>query len=195
VHIAHAIDLDDKDIEILERVQCGVAHNPISNAKSGHGTARVVDMMNAGVRLGLGTDGPMSSNSLNFFSTMRSAALMQRAKYGNSTLMKPQEIVEMATIGGARSLYMDDKIGSIENGKLADIIVIETKSPNMVPCYDYFAAVVFQAEPSNVVTTIINGKLIMENRDLKTYDIREDRETMNRLKQDIAPFARELENK
>ena len=65
----------------------------------------------------------------------------------------------------------------------------------MVPCYDYYAAVVFQAEPSNVSTTIINGKIVMENREMKTIDIREDRETMNRIKQDITPFARELEIK
>jgi cytosine/adenosine deaminase-related metal-dependent hydrolase len=195
VHIAHAIHLDDKDIEILKRAQCGVAHNPIANAKSGHGTAKVFDMMKAGVRIGIGTDGPMSNNSLNLFATMRAVALMQRVKYQNNTLMRPKEILEMATIGGARSLYMDDKIGSIESGKLADVIVIETKSPNMVPCYDHYAAVVFQAEPSNVSTTIINGKIVMENREIKTIDIREYREIMNGIKQDIAPFARELEIK
>ena len=193
VHIAHAIHLDDKDIEILNRVQCGVAHNPIANAKSGHGIARVFEMMTAGVRIGIGTDGPMSNNSLNLFATMRAVALMQRVKYKNNTLMRPAEILEMATIGGARSLYMDDKIGSIETGKRADIIVIETKSPNMVPCYDYYAAVVFQTEPSNVSTTIINGKIVMENREMQTIDIKEDREIMNRIKQDITPFARELE--
>lgn len=195
VHIAHAIHLDDRDIEILKRVQCGVAHCPISNAKSGHGTARILDMMQADVKIGLATDGPMSNNSLNFFATMRAAVLMQRVKFRNSTLMRPEEIVEMATIGGARSLYMDDKIGSIERGKLADIVIIETKSPNMVPCYDYYAAVVFQAEPSNVSTTIINGKIIMENREMKTIDVEEDREILNRIKQEIAPFAKELETK
>jgi 5-methylthioadenosine/S-adenosylhomocysteine deaminase len=142
--------------------------------------------MKAGVRIGLGTDGPMSNNALNLFATMRAVALMQRVKYQNNTLMRPLEIIEMATIGGARSLYMDDKIGSIEPGKLADIIVIETKSPNMVPCYDHYAAMVFQAEPSNVSTTIINGKLVMENRVMKTIDIQEDFEIMNRIKQDIA---------
>lgn len=195
VLLAHAIDLDEKDIEILEQVQCGVAHNPISNAKSGHGTARIVEMMDAGVRIGLGTDGPMSSNALNLFAVMRTAAYMQRVRFENSTLMRPEEIVEMATIGGARSLYMDHEIGSIETGKLADIIVIDTKSPNMVPCYDYYAAVVFQAGPSNVSTTVINGKIIMEERELKTFDIRRDREIMNNLAQEIAPFARELEIK
>jgi len=195
VHMAHAIHLDNKDIEILKRVQCGVSHNPIANAKSGHGTARIHDMMKAGVRIGIGTDGPMSNNSLNLFATMRAVALMQRVKHQNNTLMRPLEILEMATIGGARSLYMDDQIGSIEPGKLADIIVIETKSPNMVPCYDYYAAIVFQAEPSNVSTTIINGKIVMENREMKTIDTEEDRKIMNRIKQDIAPFARELEVK
>jgi 5-methylthioadenosine/S-adenosylhomocysteine deaminase len=195
VHMAHAIHLNDEDIEILKRVQCGVAHNPIANSKSGHGTARIFDMMKAGVRIGLGTDGPMSNNSLNLFATMRSTALMQRVKYNNNTLMRPLEILEMATIEGAKSLYMDDQIGSLEPGKLADIIVIETKSPNMVPCYDHFAAVVFQAEPSNVSTTIINGEIIMENREMKTIDIEEDRKIMNRIKQDISPYARELEIK
>jgi len=195
VHAAHAIHLDDEDIKILKRVQCGVAHNPIANAKSAHGIARVHDMKMAGVRIGLGTDGPMSNNSLNLFAVMRTVALMQRVKYKNNTLMKPKEILEMATIGGARSLYMEDRIGSIEPGKLADIIIIETKSPNMVPSYDPFATVVFQAEPSNVSTTIINGKIIMENREMKTVDIEEDREIMNRIRKDIAPFARELEIK
>jgi cytosine/adenosine deaminase-related metal-dependent hydrolase len=193
VHCAHAIHLDDEDIEIMNRIQCGVAHSPISNAKAGHGTARIHEMMTAGVRIGIATDGPMSNNSLNFFTTMRAVALMQRARYHNNTLMKPLEILEMATIGGARSLYMEDEIGSIETGKLADIIIIETNSPNMVPCYDYYAAVVFQAEPSNVSTTIINGQIIMENREMRTIDIEKDREMMNRIKEDIAPFARELE--
>jgi 5-methylthioadenosine/S-adenosylhomocysteine deaminase len=193
VHAAHAIHLDDSDIEIMKRVQCGVAHNPIANSKSGHGIARVHDMMMAGVRIGLGTDGPMSNNSLNLFATMRTTALMQRVKYKDNTLMRPVEILEMATIGGARSLYMEDKIGSIETGKLADIIIIETQSPNMVPLYDPFAAVVFQAEPYNVSITIINGEIIMEDREMKTVDIEEDRETMNRMRHDIAPFARELE--
>jgi cytosine/adenosine deaminase-related metal-dependent hydrolase len=195
VHAAHAIHLDDQDIEILKHVQCGVAHNPIANAKSGHGIARVYDMMKAGVRIGLGTDGPMSNNSLNLFATMRAVALMQRIKYKDNTLMRPAEILEMATIGGARSLYMDDKIGSIEAGKLADIILIETKLPNMVPFYDPFAAVVFQAEPYNVSTTIINGEIIMVNREMKSVDIEEDREIMNLIKRDIAPFAGQLEIK
>jgi 5-methylthioadenosine/S-adenosylhomocysteine deaminase len=101
----------------------------------------------------------------------------------------------MATIDGARLLYMDDQIGSIEPGKLADIIIIETKSPNMVPVYDPCAAVVFQAEPSNVSTTMINGKIVMENREMKTVDIKEDREVMNCIKRDIAPYAREIEIK
>lgn len=192
VHIAHAIHLDDEDIEILKRVQCGVSHNPIANAKSAHGIARVFEMMKAGIRIGIGTDGPMSNNSLNLFATMRAVALMQRVQNKDNTIMRPVDILEMATIGGARSLYMDE-IGSIEAGKLADIIVIETKSPNMVPCYDYIAAVVFQAEPSNVATTIIHGKIIMENREMKTIDIKEDREIMNRIRNDIAPYARELE--
>ncbi len=109
VHAAHAIHLDDRDIDILKRVQCGVAHNPIANAKAAHGIARIHEMLKAGLRIGLGTDGPMSNNSLNLFATMRTTALMQRIKYQDNTLMKPVEILEMATIGGARSLFMDDQ--------------------------------------------------------------------------------------
>ena len=195
VHAAHAIHLDDKDIEILNRVQCGVSHNPIANAKSAHGIARVYEMMKAGVRIGLGTDGPMSNNSLNLFATMRVTALMQRVKNRNNILMRPVELLELATIDGARSLYMENRIGSIEPGKLADIIIIETKSPNMMPHYDPYATVVFQAEPSNVSTTIINGQVIMEDREMKTIDLHESREAIYRIKQEISPFARELEGK
>ncbi len=193
VHLAHAIYLDDKDIEIIKNIKCGVAHNPVANAKSGHGIARAFDMKKAGVRMGIGTDGPMSCNSLNLFETMRGVAMMQRAQYKNATLMKPIEIVEMATIGGAESLQMEDKIGSLEKGKFADIIVIETKSPNMVPCYDYYAALVFQAQPFNVVTTVINGEIVMENRKLQTFNVEDDHEIMKHIEQKIRPFAKELE--
>jgi cytosine/adenosine deaminase-related metal-dependent hydrolase len=195
VHAAHAIHLDDNDIAILKRVQCGVSHNPIANAKSGHGIAKVYEMMQAGVRIGLGTDGPMSNNSLNLFATMRTTAMMQRVQHRNNILMRPSEILELATIGGARSLYMDKKIGSIEPGKLADIIIIETHAPNMVPLYDPYAAVVFQAEPYNVTTTIVDGKIIMENREILTVDVAEDHEAMDRIRRDIEAFASELEVK
>ena len=195
VHAAHAIHLDEKDIETLKRVQCGVSHNPIANAKSAHGIARVYKMMKAGVRIGLGTDGPMSNNSLNLFATMRVTALLQRVRNRDNILMRPIELLELATIEGARSLYMENSIGSIEPGKLADIIIIETKSPNMVPLYDPYAAVVFQAEPFNVSSTIINGEVIMENREMNTVDQHESREVMNLLKQNITPFALKLGSK
>jgi len=195
VNIAHAINLTDEDLIILKSVQCGVSHNPISNAKAGHSIARVYEMKQGDVRIGIGTDGPMSSNSLDLFATMRAVALLQRIKYKDSTIMNPIEIVEMATIGGAGSLHMEEKIGSIETGKLADVIIVDTKAPNMVPSYNPYAALVFQAEAANVMTTIINGKIIMEERTLRTFDRAEDLKNMEAIVRAISPFAKELEIK
>ena len=109
--------------------------------------------------------------------------------------MTPDVVVKMATIGGAQALNLDKKIGSIEPGKLADIVIIETKSPNMMPNYDPFATLVFQANPSNVDTTIVNGKIIVENKKLKTYDIKKNIKQMKEIENDIAKFAKELAEK
>lgn len=195
VLLAHAIHLTDADLDLINARGAAVAYNPMANAKGATGIARAYEMLNKGVKVGLGTDGPMSSNQVDLFRTLSYAANMQRVKYQDRTIMTPDVVVRMATIGGAQALNMADKIGSLEAGKLADVIVVETRSPNMMPNYDVFATLVFQANPSNVDTTIINGRIVVEDKQLKTYDIEQNRQQMKAIEADIAEFARGLAQK
>lgn len=195
VLLAHAIHLNEKDLDIIKKREVSIAYNPMANAKGATGIARAYEMLNKNIKVGLGTDGPMSSNQVDLFRTLSYASSMQRLKYNDRTIMTPDVVVKMATIGGAQALNLDKKIGSIEPGKLADIVIIETKSPNMMPNYDPFATLVFQANPSNVDTTIVNGKIIVENKKLKTYDIKKNMKQMKEIENDIAKFAKELAEK
>lgn len=195
VLLAHAIHLNEKDLDIIKKREASIAYNPMANAKGATGIARAYEMLNKNIKVGLGTDGPMSSNQIDLFRTLSYASSMQRLKYNDRTIMTPDVVVKMATIGGAQALNLDKKIGSIEPGKLADIVIIETKSPNMMPNYDPFATLVFQANPSNVDTTIVNGKIIVENKKLKTYDIKKNIKQMKEIENDIAKFAKELAEK
>ncbi|MCX3067811.1 amidohydrolase [Cetobacterium somerae] len=195
VLLAHAIHLNEKDLDIIKKREVSIAYNPMANAKGATGIARAYKMLNKNIKVGLGTDGPMSSNQVDLFRTLSYASSMQRLKYNDRTIMTPDIVVKMATIGGAQALNLDKKIGSIEPGKLADIVIIETKSPNMMPNYDPFATLVFQANPSNVDTTIVNGKIIVENKKLKTYDIKKNIKQMKEIENDIAKFAKELAEK
>ena len=195
VLLAHAIHLNEKDLDIIKKREVSIAYNPMANAKGATGIARAYEMLNKNIKVGLGTDGPMSSNQVDLFRTLSYASSMQRLKYNDRTIMTPDIVVKMATIGGAQALNLDKKIGSIEPGKLADIVIIETKSPNMMPNYDPFATLVFQANSSNVDTTIVNGKIIVENKKLKTYDIKTNIKQMKEIENDIAKFAKELAEK
>lgn len=190
--LAHAIHLNDKDLDLIKKYECSVSYNPMANAKGATGIARAYEMLEKDIKVGIGTDGPMSSNQVDLFRTLSYASNMQRLKYNDRTIMVPKEIVRMATMGGAEALNLDKKIGSIEKGKMADIIILETKSPNMMPNYNPYATIVFQGNGSNVDTTIVNGKIVVEDKKLKTYDIEKNRKNMKEIEKDIAEFAKEL---
>jgi len=165
----------------------------MANAKGATGIARAHEMLEMGIeKIGLGTDGPMSSNQVDILKTLSYAVNMQRIKYNDRTIMTPDIVVKMATMGGAKTLNMDDKIGSLEEGKKADIVIIETESPNMMPNYDPYATIVFQAHPGNIRTTIVNGKVVVEDRKLKTYDMKKLKKDIDEMTEDITEFAREL---
>ncbi|WP_426710840.1 amidohydrolase [Cetobacterium sp. SF1] len=195
VLIAHGIHLNEKDLNIIKENNVGISYNPMANAKGATGIAPAYEMLKKHIKVGLGTDGPMSSNQVDLFRTLSYASTMQRLKYNDRTIMTPETIIEMATIGGAKALNLDHKIGSIEKGKLADIIIVETTSPNMVPNYDPYATLVFQANGSNVDTTIVNGKIIVENKKLITYSMEQNNKDMNEIQKDIKEFAKELAKK
>lgn len=195
VVLAHGIHFSEKDIELVKQADAGVAYNPMANAKGATGMAPAWEMYRDDVRIGLGTDGPMSSNQVDLWRTLSYASTMQRLKHDDRTIMIPEQVIEMATLGGAKSLHMEDKIGSLAVGKQADIIIVETQSANMMPNYDPYATLVFQANPSNVDTTIVNGKVVMENRQMQTVTLDEIRPTIDAMEADIADFAKELAKK
>ncbi|MGL5758248.1 amidohydrolase [Plesiomonas sp.] len=167
---AHAIMVDEKDIDLLKKYDVGVAHNMSANIKSAKGVAPVTQMLEKGVRVGLGTDGPMSGNTLTTMDELGQVAKVHKLATKDRAAMPPLTVVEMATMGSARALHMEDKIGSLENGKLADVIVVDTKAPNMVPMYNPFAALVYGAYGANVRHTIVDGKVLMQDRKVLTLD-------------------------
>lgn len=137
----------------------------------------------------------MSSNQVDLWRTLSYTANMQRLKHNDRTIMIPEQVIELSTIGGARALHMEDQIGSLEVGKKADIIIVETQSPNMMPNYNPYATLVYQANPSNVSTTIVNGDIVMEEREIKNIDMDEMQQAVRAIEADIAEFAKELSKK
>lgn len=167
---AHMILVDDKDIELVKESDMGVAHNMSANIKSAKGVSPALKMYDQDVRIGLGTDGPMSGNTLSTIDEFNQVAKVHKLVNKDRAAMPPIKVIDMATMGAAKALHMEDRIGSLEEGKLADIIVVDTKAPNMVPVYNPYSALVYSANSGNVRHTIVDGKILMENRKMLTVD-------------------------
>lgn len=165
---AHVNHLDEEDMDLLKKHGVGIAHNPKANTKGNNGYSPSWDMVNKGLDVGLGTDGPMSSNQMDIINVMGYAAVVARTNHGDNAKFTPYELVELATIGGARVLDMDDEIGSLEVGKKADIVIVDTDAPNTQPNYDPFATLAFSAYPQNVTHTIVDGQVIVADGKLTT---------------------------
>ena len=188
----HVIFVNDSDIKILKEKNVGIAHNMVANIKSAKGVSPALKMFDEGLRVGLGTDGPMSGNTLDLVSQLGYVAKVHKLETKDRAAMPPYKVVEMATIGGAKALHMEDKIGSLEEGKLADVIIIDTKSLNMQPIYDPYSAIVYSMLPGDVKTTIVNGKIIMENKKIKTYDVNKARKDLKSLEETVKAEAKKL---
>ncbi|MEO5568237.1 MAG: amidohydrolase, partial [Gemmatimonadaceae bacterium] len=167
---AHAVWLDDADIQILAKRKVAVSHNPESNMKLASGTARVPAMRTAAVNVGLGTDGAASNNDLDMFEAMRQAALLQKHATRDPRALPARDALAMATIEGARALGLADRIGSLEAGKRADLIVVSMASARQTPMYDPISHLVYVARGEDVRTSIVNGKVLMRDRKMLTLD-------------------------
>ncbi|EKF9274451.1 amidohydrolase [Vibrio cholerae] len=167
---AHMILVDDNDIELVKASEMGVAHNMSANIKSAKGVSPALKMYDQGVRIGLGTDGPMSGNTLSTIDEFNQVAKVHKLVNHDRAAMPPLKVIDMATMGAAKALHMEEKIGSLEVGKLADMIVIDIKAPNMVPIYNPYSALVYSANSGNVRHAIIDGKLVMQDRQIHTVD-------------------------
>lgn len=178
---AHCIFATDADIALLKARDVGVSHNMEANIKSAKGVAPAWKMFKDGVRIGLGTDGPMSGNTLDVIGQLGYVAKVNKLANHDRNIMPAIDVVEMATMGGALALHMEDKIGSLEVGKLADLIVLDNSSTVMTPFYDAYSTLVYAASPRDVRTTIINGRIVMEDRKIKTVNVAEIRDHMRLL--------------
>ena len=167
---AHGIWLTPSDRAILKEAGVGVAHCPQSNMKLASGTAPVREMLAEGLRLGLGTDGAASNNDLDMFEEMLTAALLAKHASGDPTVAPAPAVLEMATLGGARALGMEDRIGSLEPGKHADMVVVALDEPRMHPLYDPVSHLVYVAKGADVRHVVVEGRVIMRDRRVLTLD-------------------------
>lgn len=167
---AHVIFVTESDIELMKLRDIGIAHNMVANIKSAKGVSPALKMFDDGLNIGLGTDGPMSGNTLDIIGQMGYVAKLHKLVNKDRSAMPPYKVVEMATIGGARAIHREDELGSLERGKLADIVIVETKSTNMQPIFDPYSVLVYSANASNVDTVIVNGKIVVADKTLQTYD-------------------------
>jgi len=165
---AHVIQANEKEIDILKKYEVGIAHNPQSNMKLAAGVAPIPLMLKKGLRVGLGTDGAASNNDLSLWEEMDTAAKLHKLFTGDPKIVSAREVFEMATIGGARALHLENKIGSIENGKLADLVIVEMDSIHQTPMYNLYSHLVYATKSNQVETVIINGKVVMFQRRLLT---------------------------
>jgi 5-methylthioadenosine/S-adenosylhomocysteine deaminase len=188
---AHGVWVNADDIAILTRRGVGVSHNPESNMKLASGTAPVPQYLAAGVPLGLGTDGAASNNDLDMFEAMRQAALLHKLQSRDPRTLPAAQALEMATIGGARALGMADRLGSLGPGKRADLIVVGMARARQTPRFDAISHLVYATRGDDVVTTIVNGRVLMRDRQMLTLDepavLREAERFADRVREAVKP--------
>lgn len=166
----HCVVLDDADIALLKRFDVKVVHNPESNMKLASGVAPVPKLIAEGITVAIGTDGCSSNNDLDMFGEMDTAAKLHKGFTLDPTVTDAATVLRMATINGAKALGLDGITGSIEVGKRADIIVIDTRKPHLVPIYHPESHLVYAVRGDDVVTSLINGRVVMRNGVLTTID-------------------------
>jgi len=160
---AHCIWVEDDEIDLLAKRKVGVSHCMESNLKLASGFAPVVTMLMAGIKVTFGTDGAASNNDLNILSEMSTTAKVHKALSNNPTVLDAKTVLLMATKWSAEVLGLGDKIGSIEKGKIADIVTINLKKPHLTPMYDVYSHIVYAAMASDVDTVMVNGKVVVNN--------------------------------
>lgn len=187
---AHSVWLSDREIEIIKEKDVKISHNPCSNMKLASGIAPVSKLLENDICVAIGTDGASSNNNLDLIEELKTASLLQKVATLDPKVLTSDEAVAMGTINGARALGLDDEIGTVEVGKKADLILIDTNCANMVPDSSNLSSnIIYAANGSNVDTTICNGQILMENKELTTLDEQEiyqkAREAIDQLKKAI----------
>ncbi len=167
---AHSTWTSNREIEIIKKRGVKIAHNPTCNMKLASGVARVPDFLEKGIAISLGTDGAASNNSLDMFDDLKICALVHKLHNKNPSLVPAEKVLEFATINGAKALGMEKEIGSIEVGKRADVILVDLNKPHLTPLSNPVSHLVYSAVGSDVDTVIVDGKIIMQGRQVKTLN-------------------------
>lgn len=167
----HCVVLTEEEMDVLAESGVRVVHNNESNMKLANGVAPVAKLLERGVPVGLGTDGCASNNNLDMLAEMDSVAKLHKVYRMDPTIMDAKTVVRLATRGGARVLGLEEQIGSLEPGKKADIIGLDLDKPHLTPLYNIYSHVVYAASAADVTLNIINGGVVMRNRELLTLDV------------------------
>lgn len=169
---AHAVWLSDREIDLMAATGAAAIHNPQSNMYLASGVARVPEMLQRGVTVGLGTDSPTSHGNMDMVEALKFAACLQKVHTLNPTSITARQVLEMATINGAKAYGLSNQIGSLEVGKRADITIVNVMKPHIVPVLDPYAAVVYSANGNDVDTVLVDGEIVMRDRIMQR--LRED---------------------
>lgn len=181
----HCNWLTKEDIAVFADLGVKVSHNPESSMKLAAGVAPVPDMLRHGIAVAIGTDGCASNNDLDMFREMDTAAKIHKVTLRDPTVMSAETVLKMATISGAKVLGLDKLIGSIETGKQADIILVDMNQPHLTPLYNCYSQLVYAARGADVKTSIINGRIVMKDRQLRTIDLPTAMENVRKIAADI----------
>ena len=176
----HCVCMSREEMELFAKHNCKVSHNPASNMKLASGIASVPEMIEAGITVGLGTDGCASNNTLDMIRDMSTAARLHKIAHLDPTVMDAKTVVRMATINGAKALGMERFVGSLETGKKADIIIIGLNKPHLTPIFNEYSHLVYAASGADVDTVVINGKVVMKDRRLLTIH---ENDVMNEVRE------------
>ena len=168
--LVHMVHLDDSDIQKLAETKTNIAHCPTSNAKLASGICRVPDLQKAGVNIGLGTDGAPCNNTCDLLQEMKLAAIIHKSISYDPTAVPAEDVLEMATINGAKALGLADQIGSLEIGKKADFVAIDMRKIHLQPWFSPVSAVVYSATGRDVEMTVVDGKIVVRDGKLLTMN-------------------------
>lgn len=188
----HCIHTNEKDIQVLDQYDVAVAHCVVANTKSAKGVAPIQKMIDGGVTVGLGTDGPSSGNILDMFNQMRTMAYAQKTANKNRSAFPAKDIFYLATRGGAKAVHLENKIGQLSVGYQADITLLETKSFNMFPVYDPYSTIVYQGKSENVQDVWVNGAHLVDNGQLTRVHQEDMKREISAVMDEFVATAKEM---
>ncbi|MER1991709.1 MAG: amidohydrolase [Aerococcus urinaeequi] len=186
----HCIHTNEKDIQVLDQYDVAVAHCVVANTKSAKGIAPIQKMIDGGVTVGLGTDGPSSGNILDMFNQMRTMAYAQKTANKNRSAFPAKDIFYLATRGGAKAVHLEDKVGQLSVGYQADMVLLETKSLNMFPVFDPYSTIVYQGKSENVQEVWVNGAHLIEDGRLTRVNQRDMMQEISAVMDDFVTTAK-----